>query len=333
MEVDAVVECGDPAPEPSRGLAIHRVAAGFIPSSRAAGDMCMELLKKRRYAVVHDASPALGFPGGMAAVRAGVPWVAQVDEFWAGGGEELPERPTGLPQRTIVSCAATRRRIAERWEIPTDGIEVFPGVVDTDLFTPEADTTQVLQRHSLEGRSVAAYAGAVHPGAGVDALIRAAPFVWRMFSTFKLLVIGGSAEAILPLQRLLGSHDVGKYVEIVPSVPEEELAAYLCTAGVAVAPYPKGAAAEPQRLMEYMACGRAIVATNLPWMRDIIRQGKNGMLVPPGDEEALASAVIFLLSRRDVALRIGEAARRDAVERFGKRACAGRLRAIYAGKT
>lgn len=72
----------------------------------------------------------------------------------------------------------------------------------------------------------------------------------------------------------------------------------------------------PKSLLEAAACGRPMVATDVPGCRDIVRHGETGLLVPVDDPSALAAAVDTLAKSSDLRARYGAAARRLAVERF-----------------
>ena len=61
----------------------------------------------------------------------------------------------------------------------------------------------------------------------------------------------------------------------------------------------------PRSLMEAAACGRALIATDMPGCREIVQHGKNGLLVPPRDAEALAKAIEQLVNDPDTRLRMG----------------------------
>jgi glycosyltransferase involved in cell wall biosynthesis len=69
----------------------------------------------------------------------------------------------------------------------------------------------------------------------------------------------------------------------------------------------------PTKLFEYMAMGRGIVASNIDQVGEVLRHGETAWLVEPGDADALAAGLERLLSDPDLARRLGEAARRDAV--------------------
>jgi len=72
----------------------------------------------------------------------------------------------------------------------------------------------------------------------------------------------------------------------------------------------------PKSLLEAAACGRPMVATDVPGCRDIVRHGETGLLVPADDPSALAAAIDTLARSPDLRARYGAAARRLAVERF-----------------
>ncbi|WP_430791680.1 glycosyltransferase family 4 protein [Actinoplanes sp. G11-F43] len=80
--------------------------------------------------------------------------------------------------------------------------------------------------------------------------------------------------------------------------------------------------------LEAMACGRPVVVTDTPGMRDYVTHGETGLLVPAGDGQALAAAVAELLADPDRAREMGAAARRDVERRFSTHVQAGHLAGI-----
>jgi len=72
----------------------------------------------------------------------------------------------------------------------------------------------------------------------------------------------------------------------------------------------------PVALLEGMACARPCVATDVPGSRDVIEHEKNGLLVPPGDSQAMAQALQTLISSPDLRQRLGNAARERVVQHF-----------------
>jgi glycosyltransferase involved in cell wall biosynthesis len=82
-------------------------------------------------------------------------------------------------------------------------------------------------------------------------------------------------------------------------------------------------------LMEAMAAGRPVVATAVGGNTEVVSDGKTGVLVPPGDPDAIARAVDELLRDPDRATRLGAAARDDVTRRFGARARVAELERLY----
>lgn len=73
----------------------------------------------------------------------------------------------------------------------------------------------------------------------------------------------------------------------------------------------------PKVLIEAAACGRPIVATDVPGCREIVRDGENGILVPPRDADALSAAMKRLIEDSQLRRRMGERGRRIAEQGFG----------------
>jgi glycosyltransferase involved in cell wall biosynthesis len=101
-------------------------------------------------------------------------------------------------------------------------------------------------------------------------------------------------------------------------VPPAEVAPLLRRATILVLPNPASVIStrhtSPLKLFEYMAAGRAIVASDLPSIREVLEDGANALLVPPGDAVALAAAISRLASQRELAASLSRAAFEGAAE-------------------
>jgi glycosyltransferase involved in cell wall biosynthesis len=86
----------------------------------------------------------------------------------------------------------------------------------------------------------------------------------------------------------------------------------------------------PVALLEAMAHGLACVVTPVGGMPEAVDHAVNGLLVRPGDVNALASALERVLTDRELRLRLGDRARRDATRRFAVDVVIGRLEELYA---
>jgi glycosyltransferase involved in cell wall biosynthesis len=85
----------------------------------------------------------------------------------------------------------------------------------------------------------------------------------------------------------------------------------------------------PKSLLEAAACGRPMIATDVPGCREVVHPGKTGVLVPVDDECALADAIEALAASQELRARYGAAARRLAVERFSAHAIGAQTVDLY----
>jgi glycosyltransferase involved in cell wall biosynthesis len=86
----------------------------------------------------------------------------------------------------------------------------------------------------------------------------------------------------------------------------------------------------PRSPMEAAAMGVPCIVTDIPGCRETVEQGRNGLLVPVGDVEALAAAIVQVLSDRPMARRMGAEGRKMALAHFDERVVFDRVKAEYA---
>jgi glycosyltransferase involved in cell wall biosynthesis len=85
----------------------------------------------------------------------------------------------------------------------------------------------------------------------------------------------------------------------------------------------------PKSLLEASACGRPLIATDVPGCREIAREGVNALLVPPDDSEALAKAIETLINDHELRARFGKASRQIAVDDYSNRRVGNEITALY----
>jgi glycosyltransferase involved in cell wall biosynthesis len=145
---------------------------------------------------------------------------------------------------------------------------------------------------------------------GTDILLEA---LARMPDVRGLIVGGHEAEPDLPRAReraqALG---LGARVELTGPVPPAAVAGFLERASILVLPNLPTAISthftSPLKVFEYMAAGRAIVASDLPALREVLQDSVNALLVPAGDAGALATAIQRLIDDPRLANRLAQTA-------------------------
>lgn len=159
-------------------------------------------------------------------------------------------------------------------------------------------------------RQVVAYSGHLYAWKGVDVLLQAL----ALLPDAQGLIVGGHAEEpdLGRVKGLAAQLGIAQRVTFTGIVPPGEVAVRLRSASVLALPNPASAistrSTSPLKLFEYMAAGRAIVASDLPSIREVLHDGQNALLVSPGDATALAAGLRRVLDDRALSSRLARAA-------------------------
>lgn len=204
--------------------------------------------------------------------------------------------------------------------IPAGQRTFIPNGVDTTRFAPPADgrREEVRSRLGLQG-PVVVYTGRLVPEKQVDLLLSTWPAV-RSAHPHATLLILGSGEELQRLQAIAGpgTHFPGRVDDVIP---------YLQAADLFVLPsLTEGLS---NALLEAMAVGVPPVATAVGGAPDLITPRENGLLVPPGDAEALQAAILSLLADPARLASMGARARQRVVSAYSLQSVADRLRGLY----
>ncbi|HYV18039.1 MAG TPA: glycosyltransferase family 4 protein [Verrucomicrobiae bacterium] len=196
-------------------------------------------------------------------------------------------------------------------------ILVRPNAVDTDRYRPEVDGHAVRRRLGLGDAPVVGFVGTFGMWHGAPVLARAALRVLSERPAARFLFVGDGRDR-KECEDILAAH--GDAVRFTGLVPQEQGPGHLAAMDILAAPHvenPDGTRffGSPTKLFEYMAMGRGIVASRLEQIGDILEDGRTALLVPPGDEAALARAIVRLVDDAALARRLGAAARACALER------------------
>jgi glycosyltransferase involved in cell wall biosynthesis len=160
------------------------------------------------------------------------------------------------------------------------------------------------------------YVGKLTERKGVYDLVGA----MRYLPTHRLCLVGGQEDEMRAVRQWAERLGVERQVDLVGYVEPSDVGAYLRRARVGVCPLPSGVSriaevfTSPLKLLDMMAHGTPIVATDLPSVRELVTHGATALLAPPSDPEPLARSIGELLSDRGRARRLAQAARQEVEE-------------------
>jgi glycosyltransferase involved in cell wall biosynthesis len=210
----------------------------------------------------------------------------------------------------LIAVSQTLRRHLEDAGVAPGKIRILPNAVDPGLFRADQDGTSLRGRFKLGGQFVVGFVGSFKAWHGVDLLLKAFARLRREDASYHLLLVGdGPMRAALEDEtRQSGLQHA---VTLVGSVPHEEVPSYLRAMDVAVAPYPplKDFYYSPLKLYEYMAASRAIVASKIGQVGEVLADGLTGLLYEPGDGEGLLACIRRLRNNEKFRGELGKNAR------------------------
>jgi glycosyltransferase involved in cell wall biosynthesis len=315
------------------------MTAGFPEPMTFSLRALRELSARRdRYDVVHD-NQSLGY-GLLGLARLGLPLVTtvhhpvQIDrrlELAAAVGSRrlslrrwygftrMQRRVAKHLRHVITVSESSRAEITEQLRIPAERIRVVGVGADVGVFHPDPSVPRVPDR-------IVTTASADVPLKGLLPLVEAVAKV-RTERPAELVVVG-SARRGGPVAEAISRYDLHDAVRFTGRLTEAELATELRRAALVVVPSLFEGFSLP--LVEAMACGTPVVATTGGALPEVAgRHGETALLVPPGDPQALADAIVLMLADDALRARLGTAGRERVLRRFTWRAAAERTVECY----
>lgn len=310
----------------SIGVPFNGSVAPIAVSPRAAA-RTRRLVARLRADVVHVHEPLVPVVGLSAVLSATAPVVATFHAWSDDARLYRLARPVGrrvLDRITVpiaVSPAAASYHAAALG-VPARRFAIVPNGVEVARF---AEPTP-LPALAAPGRPTLLFVGRLERRKGLDPLIRAFTRLKADEPELRLLVVGEGPErdrcaALLPTA-------LRDDVVFLGRVSDRELAGCYAAADLYVSPA-LGGESFGIVLLEAMAAGRTVVASDLPGYRGVVDDGITGRLVPPGDPAALAAVIAELLGQPSRRAALAAEARRAAA-RYDWPVVTARIREHYA---
>jgi glycosyltransferase involved in cell wall biosynthesis len=212
--------------------------------------------------------------------------------------------PSNVTRDYIASLGLDRKRVT-----------VIPNGVSPSDFSPSPLPTR-------EGRvPVLLYIGTLADWQGLDVVIKALPRILEK-QPVQLRVLGrGRSRQRKLLAKQIRKLGVEECVIVQPAVPHHEVPAVIAEADICLAPLglndrnvTQGAC--PIKVLEYMASSRPLIASNMPIVRELVREDVDALLFSPNDPEDLARQVLTLLNDYDLSKRLADSATERALTKF-----------------
>jgi glycosyltransferase involved in cell wall biosynthesis len=293
------------------------------------------LLAKKRARLLYQRHGRFMFAGALLSRLTGIPLVLEYNgsEDWIAKYWD-PTRFSPwlrLCERASIKAASLIAVVSNplKQRLIEDGVAgerilVNPNAVDPEWFHPDCGGAKV--RHDLgigPNDIVVCFVGSFSYWHGVAVLEQAILSLLdknqRLGCPVKFLLVGDGPLAP-NLRNALEPYAQNGLVTFAGAIPHKSVRTYLDAADILVSPHvpmPGGVPffGSPTKLFEYMAMGKAIVASALDQIAEVLEHGRTALLVKPGDPGDVVEAIKHLASDEQLRIELGRKARETALER------------------
>ncbi len=272
------------------------------------------LARELRPDVIHAHSPVLdAVPAIRVGRKLGIPVVYEIRAFWEDAAVDHGSTREGSLRYTLtraletwavkradavtVICEGLRGDLIGRGIAPGK-ISVIPNAVDIDKFAVGGKADGELKmKLGLGSSRVLGFIGSFYAYEGLDLLIAALPAILAQLPDVKLLLVGGGPQDAALKQQVMAL-DLKERVVFTGRVPHDQVNRYYDLVDVLVYARHRMRLTDlvtPLKPLEAMAQGRLMVASDVGGHKELIQDGKTGVLFQAGNAGDLASKVVALL--------------------------------------
>ena len=219
-----------------------------------------------------------------------------------------------LTNKNLTGFITTSSQLAENYieqGLSPDKLLIAPNATDFQSFLPYQEQKSARQNLSLQNHEkIILYGGHLYEYKGIPTLLETA----RLMPEYTFILVGGWENDIKKVKETC-KHTNLNNVLVIGHVPQSELASYLYAADILLLPTSKyweeAEITNPLKLFDYMVVKRPIVASALPNIMSILRDGENGILAAPDEPASFKSAIEKLFLNPSLVASITESAFRE----------------------
>lgn len=303
-----------------------------LPWNGRLADEAFHIAQKLSVSFVYQRHAAMNFSGGVVARKLGVPFVLEVNSPFALMDKSLASR---------ILCTRTFENVAfhlARWIVTVsdesrsllldhytrakpDTTLAIPNGVNHKTFSPDVNPVEYREQWNLpDDCLLIGFSGNFKPWHGIDALLSGYRLFRQSHPGDSRLVLIGLDTPDRTYEMKAEQLNIGEACRFLGPKPFDRMPGYLAGLDVLVSPQVpligKGFHGSPTKLFEYMAMGKPIIASRIGQMEQVIRDGRNGLLVTTGSAEEIRDALLRIAGDADLAGRLGARARRDVLEQY-----------------
>jgi PEP-CTERM/exosortase A-associated glycosyltransferase len=289
------------------------------------------LIKKIKPDLIHAHSSILvGYAALKAARKNNLPIVYEIRAFWEDAAVEQG-KTTQVSCRYHVSryletillrkvdavtviCEGLKKDIIKRG-IPEEKIFVVRNGVDTERFFPIKKDSDLSNKLSLNGKKVLGFIGTLFHFEGIEILINAMYHLKNRDDIVCIIIGHGQSEE--KLKTLIKEYNLEDKVKFLGKISNEIIESYYSIIDIFIYPRLSFRITElvtPLKPLEAMAMGKTVIASDVGGQKELINDGKDGLLFKAGDPHDLVEKILYVISNESVTQKYGRTARENMVK-------------------
>jgi glycosyltransferase involved in cell wall biosynthesis len=310
----------------ARELGIHVHTVGTSKADPLIPGRLARLIREHGYQLLDTQNVQSKLWGSLAAGRTGAALVSTINSWYTvEHGASMKGRLYQFIELTtnrnldlyITVSSADRRQLLEAG-IPQGSIEWIPNAVEVDDASIATDRAGWMRSFDLPEESfICCAVGRLVWAKGFEVLIEAIAQLAQKHPNLYCLIIGDGSHRV-DLERQIDQASIQERIRLVGFRPPSETLAIVKSCNVFV--MPSHSEGTPIALLEAAALGRPILASHVGGIPDLVSDGEQALLVPPGDVSALAAGLSRLIDDPQLATRLGTEAQRRVREDFSLQA-------------
>jgi len=296
-----------------------------------------KLADNRDISFIYQRSALNAYAGVQYALENRIPFVLEYNgsEVWISnhwGSRQLKtvhvskaiENLTFMKADLITCVSAPLKQQLVDMGISADKIIVNPNCVDVEIYNPAIDGNQVRKKFDIADETVViGFIGTFGAWHGTEILTEAYANFLQKYQGKKdtRLMLVGDGIRMSAVKNIIRQCNLSEKCILTGIVPQKEGPFYLAAADILVTPQVPNAdgtpfIGSPTKMFEYMAMGKAIIASDMDQMAEILTDNETALLSVPGDADSVASAISILVDDEKLRKRLGENARAEVVANY-----------------